>query len=256
MKNFVIDIGNSNIVLGIFENDQLLKKLRLYSDKSGTEQYYKKQIEFLIEIEELNIEEFVCASLSSVVPELTNVILNSIESIFSCRPKIITPYSELGLDFPVKDPGYIGSDLIVNAYAAKSIYKTNCIVCDLGTATTIQLVGADGYFYGYAIAPGLQTSTECVCSKSSQLSILELDHQKNLLGTDTKSALLSGLVKGHAFMLKGFIKRIKRQYSDLKDFKTIATGGLASVIKEDLCEIDEINENLTLEGLNLYCKNS
>jgi type III pantothenate kinase len=254
MKNFVIDIGNSNIVLGIYENDLLLKKLRLYSDKSGTEQYYRKQIEYQIEVEDLDISEFGCAALSSVVPELTDIMVNSIAEVFNCRPKILTPWSELGLKFPVKDPSYIGSDLIVNAYAAKSIYKTNCIICDLGTATTIQLVGKDGYFHGYAIAPGLKTSTECVCSKSSQLSLLELGHQKDVLGTDTKSALLSGLVKGHAFMLKGFIHTVKEKYSKLENFKTIVTGGLSSIIKEDLKEIDVIDENLTLDGLNLFCR--
>lgn len=253
MKNFVIDIGNSNIVLGIYENNLLQKKLRLYSDKSGTQQYYCKQIEYLIDVESLKKDEFGCAALCSVVPELTEVLLKSIEEVFNCRPQLVTHKSNLGLTYPVSDPSYIGTDLIVNAYAARSIYKTNCIILDLGSATTIQLVGKDGYFYGYAIAPGLQTSTECVCSKASQLTILELDHQENVLGTDTKSALLSGLVKGHAFMLQGFINTIKTKYSDLKEFKTIATGGLAAVVKEDLQEIDIIDQNLTLDGLNLYC---
>jgi type III pantothenate kinase len=254
MNNIVIDIGNSSIVIGIYKKEKLQKKLRLYSDKSGTEQYYLKQIKYLIEINQLKTSEFKCAALSSVVPELTNILVHCIESIFDCPVEIVTSDTDLGLKFPVKDFSHIGTDLIVNAFAARNIYKTNCIICDLGTATTIQLVGSDGYFYGYSIAPGLTTSTECICSKASQLSILDLDEKSDLLGTDTRTALLSGLVKGHIFMLKEFITQIKRKYDNLNKFTTIATGGLSSLIGNDLIEIDIIDENLTLDGLNLICE--
>jgi len=254
MNNIVIDIGNSNIVIGIYKNDQLIKKLRLYSDKSGTVEYYKKQIEYLVEVNELNVNTFNYSTLVSVVPELTDPLSDCINGVFNCRPEIITLKTEMGLQFPVVDPSYIGTDLIVNAFAAKNKYKTNCIVCDLGTATTIQLTGADGYFYGYVIAPGLRTSSESMFSKTSQLSILEIECPEAILGTDTKSAILSGLVKGHVFMVKEFINQIKLKYERLIDFKTIATGGLSNILSEGLTEIDIIDDNLTIDGLNLLCK--
>lgn len=254
MNSIVIDIGNSNIVIGIYKNNILKKKLRLYSEKSGTTEYYKKQLGYLIEVNELKADNIQKAVIASVVPELTDILCECINETFNCNTKIITNKTEMEIKFPVEDPSYIGIDLTVNAFAAISKYKTNCIVCDLGTATTIQLIGSDGYFYGYAIAPGLKTSSEGMFSKASQLNTLDIEYQEEVLGTDTRSAILAGVVKGHAFMVREFIHQIKEKYSFLENFKTIATGGLANILEKDLEEIDVIDENLTLDGLNLLCQ--
>ena len=153
----------------------------------------------------------------------------------------------------MENPDFIGADLIVDAFIAKEKYKTNCIICDFGTATTIQLVGADGYFYGTVIAPGIKTSADSLFLKTAQLSKIELQTPKSILGTNTKDSLLSGIIYGSIFMIDGIIRQIKKEFNNLENIKVIATGGLAHLVSEDSEEIEIIDENLTLDGLNLIC---
>ncbi|MCK4956933.1 MAG: type III pantothenate kinase, partial [Candidatus Cloacimonetes bacterium] len=192
--------------------------------------------------------------VASVVPDLLRVFGHLAKKYFDLEAILVNAYVELGLSFPMSDPGFIGADLIVNAFAAKEKYQTNCIVCDFGTATTIQLVGEDGHFYGTVIAPGVITSAANLFSSASMLSNIQLTSPNKILGINTKDALLSGIVTGNTLMVDGIIKRIRTEYKDLGEIKAIATGGMSEMICENSTEIDIIDKTLTLEGLNYICQ--
>ena len=251
--NMVVDIGNTNIVIGFYSNTEYQYSWRINTDKAKTEDEYFSIIKQLADEQDLILSQINKVAISSVVPKITRVFSYLIKKYVKCDIEIVNAYSELGLKFPMKDPGFIGSDLIVNAFSAILKYKTNCIICDFGTATTIQLVGKDGLFFGTIIAPGVITSAKNLFDSTALLSNVQLEKPEHLLGTNTTDALLSGIVTGNSLMLDGFIKAIKNEYKHLGSFKTIATGGIAELICKDSKEIDIIDVNLTLDGLNFIC---
>jgi type III pantothenate kinase len=253
--NFVIDIGNSNIVLGIYCEDELRFHWRIKTAKLETADSYDEKIKTLFSKEQISFNSITRIAISSVVPQLTEVFYDLLEQYFDCPRIIVTASSRLGLTFPVSNPDYIGSDLIVNAYAAWQKYKKNCIICDLGTATTIQLVGKNGFYHGYIIAPGVNISAEALYSLTSQLPEIVLIEPENLLGNTTKDAMMSGIVTGNRLALDGFIREIKKEYQYIGEFSAIATGGIAEVICNNSDEVDEIDNNLLIDGLNLICRN-
>ena len=251
--NMVVDIGNTNIVLGFYTKTELLYIWRLNTDKAKTVDEYFSIIKQLINDRKLELSQIKKVAISSVVPEITEIFSHLISTYIKCDIAIIDAYSDLGLIYPVKNLKFIGSDLVVNAFSAKEKYKTNCIICDLGTATTIQLVGEDGFFYGTIIAPGVITSSKNLFNSTALLSSVQLKRPEHLLGTNTTDALLSGILTGNKLMLNGFINALKDEYKHLGSIKTIATGGIADLIYKDSKEIDIIDKNLTLDGLNFIC---
>ena len=251
--NLAIDIGNTHIVLGIFLNDTLIDSKRIGTDRLKTEDEYYVIIRNLLD----EIEDFTDISkviLSSVVPPVTRVFDHLITKYFQKDCLIVSSQTPLGLKFSMKNPENIGADLLVNAFAAKEIYNKNVVICDLGTATTIQLVGKDGYFYGTVISPGIVTSADSLFNKASLLSNIRLEKPEKILGTNTKDALLSGIIRGHAFCIDGFVDSIKKEFNTLEDIFVVATGGMAEMIAEFSNTINEVNKNLTLTGLNLIAK--
>lgn len=252
--NLVIDIGNTHTVFGIYEDFTLIHSWRLRTDQLRTEDEYFSILKTLADNNKINLNNISACSLSSVVPNLTRSFTHLVKKYFDTDLIIANGYLDLGLKYPVDNPGFIGADLIVNAFAAKEKYHKNCIICDFGTATTIQLIGENGYFYGTIISPGVYTSASKLFEKASQLSNIELSSPKKLLGTNTKDALLSGIVKGNALMIDGFIKEIKEKYKECNNIVSIATGGLSKLIGESSSEIDIIDSTLTLDGLNRICE--
>ncbi len=252
-KNLVADIGNTHIVIGIYHDDKIIHSFRLKTDKLKTEDEYYNLLLGLLQIHGLNIDNITNFAISSVVPNLSRTFNHLAEKYLKCRVINVTAHLDLGLKYPMEDPGFIGADLVVNAFAAKEIYKVPTIVCDFGTATTIQLVGSDGYFFGTVIAPGVITSASQLFSVASKLSNIQLESPNELLGTNTIDALRAGIISGNRFMLDGFIKEIREKYNYLGEIKAIATGGIAEMICKDSKEIDIVDKTLTLDGLNLIC---
>jgi type III pantothenate kinase len=252
--NLVIDIGNTHIVLGIYENYTLLHSWRLRTDQLRTEDEYFSILKTLAQNNKIDLQNIAICSLSSVVPNLTRSFNHLVNKYFKTEIIIADGNLDLGLSFPIKNPEFIGADLIVNAFAAKEKYKKNCIICDFGTATTIQFAGKDGYFFGTIIAPGVSTSASKLFEKASLLSNIELSSPEKLLGTTTKEALLSGIVRGNALMIDGFINEIKNEYKNYTDIISIATGGLSKLIGNSSKEIDIVDPTLTLDGLNRICE--
>jgi len=254
-NNLVIDIGNTHIVMGVCIGDNLVDSRRISTDLSKTEDEYYVIIKNLLS-DIISLDEISNIGLSSVVPSVTRVFDHLIKKYMKRKPIIVTANTDLGLHFSIKNPETIGADLLVNAFAAKEIYKKNAIVCDLGTATTIQLIGKNGKFYGTAIIPGIVTSADSLFKKASLLSDIRLEKPKNILGTNTKDALLTGILRGHAFLLDGFINEIKKDFSQLEDILVIATGGMSPMVYELSSNIDVVDKNLTLHGLNIIANNS
>jgi len=143
--------------------------------------------------------------------------------------------------------------LIVDAFGALEKYRSHCIVCDFGSATTIQLIGADRHFYGTVICPGLQTSAEGLFSKAAQLTGVEFSGDFRVLGTSTREAMLSGIIRGHALMIDGFVSKIREEFSTLNPIKVVATGGIAKLVSRFSELIEVVDETLTLDGLDLVC---
>lgn len=248
-NTLAIDAGNTNVVFAIYQNNQLIHSFSVETKKHNCYDYYA---EIIAEISKYPIQ-IICSAISSVVPEITEQIMHLIEDKFSIKCHYLDHNSSLGLTFDMPDSSHLGSDLVVNAYAAHQKYTENCIICDLGTATTIQLVSSEGVFHGAAILPGIKLSNECLWQKASKLKPIDLEKPESILGKTTKDALLSGILNGHKFVLAGFIAKIKNEYKNLGNFKTIATGGLAKLVCEEMSSIDLTDSHLLLDGLNLFC---
>lgn len=249
----VLDVGNTNVVMGLYHDRQLISKRRIPTDRGQNLAWYLQELVSFCTSIELPLDQLKAVALSSVVPQLTNILSEIFLKHHSLPFINVNAYTELGMTFAVKDPGFIGADLIVNAYAAREKYRANCIICDLGTASTVQLIGVDGFFHGTVIAPGLNTAAENLYRKAAQLKPVDLDQEPPLLGTSTAASLLAGLLRGHSFFLDGYIEAIRQEYHHLGEIKVVATGGLSPVIHRFCRYIDVIEPDLTLNGLNLIC---
>ncbi len=248
----VIDIGNTNIVCGLYRQETLVWTARFKSSKERTaDEYYSLLLPL---VKDCSLDEIRHIAIGSVVPELSRIWLHLFQKYMKAKVYEINAYSPLGLSYLVSDPGFIGADLIANSFGAWKKYQTNCIVIDLGTATTIQVVTSSGLFMGSTIAPGLRTGAAFLFEKAALLSEIELISPKVLLGTNTRDALLSGIVSGHAFKIEAFISQIKSTYKDLTPLKTIMTGGIADLIKPLTPSVDIIDKTLTLDGLFLAAR--
>lgn len=250
----VIDVGNTNIEIGIYSEEEYICSWRLASDVNQTEDEYFAKISTLAEEFGINLKEIKVCCIASVVPELSRVFGHLFNKYLDTKIINVTAYTELGLSFPMPDPGYVGADLIVNAYSALHKYGSNCIICDFGTATTIQLVGTDGFFYGTIIAPGITISSANLFQKASLLTKIQLETPERILGTNTRDALLSGIVKGHSLMVDAFICRIRTEYAKLGEIKVILTGGIANLISQNLEEDTIVDKTLTIDGLFRICQ--
>ncbi len=255
-KYIVIDAGNTNIEIGLYNSNSILNSWRFSTDTTRTEDEYFAVLNSLAESQNISLSSVKVCAIASVVPELTRIFNHLFSKYFTAKIVNVSAYSDLGLKFPTTDPGFIGADLIVNAYASINKYRTNTIVCDFGTATTIQLTGADGFFHGTIIAPGIVISSTHLFQKASLLTKIQLETPQKILGKNTKDALLSGIVKGHCLMCDAFIREIKSEHQELKEIKVIATGGIAHLLSDNMKEIDVFDKTLTIDGLFSIAKKS
>lgn len=245
----MVDIGNSNIVCAIFEQDNLKIRYRFETDATySAEDYFSL---FQQKVHHYAIAQFKYVAMCSVVPKVHDIWREMIMQHSEAKIYDINGLSKLGLRYLIKDPAEVGPDLVANAFGAWKKYSGSTLVVDLGTATTIQLIDSEGLYAGVIIAPGVKTAANHLFEKAAMLKNVVLKAPKQLLGNCTTDALLSGIITGHALMLRGFISEIKVNYSQYGPFKVILTGGLASIIAP-MCAADYVvDQNLTLEGLYL-----
>jgi len=241
-KILVIDVGNTRVVLALFEKGKIIYKNYFLTKIDNI------KMELTRIIPELNING-IC--MASVVPRVGNEIQSICQKSFSIPFVNITSQTDLGLTFLVPHPHYLGADLLVNAFAAIHKYGTSCLIFDLGTATTIQLIGKEGLFFGYNIIPGLKIGMQSLFTNTSLLTEFNISPTKDLLGLDTKNAVLTGVIQSHVFIIKGFIQSIFESYTQIGDITTLVTGGNTSYVLELLPQHVIFDPELTLEGLHL-----
>lgn len=245
----VVDIGNTNITCGIYQNEIMTWFARFFSSANRTADEYYGLLSSLLK--EIPVQSIGQIALASVVPELTRIWQHLFQKYFAAEVWEINALSPLGLTYKVADPSFIGADLVMNAFAAWKKYGSNCIVLDLGTATKVQFITAEGVFEGTAIIPGLKTSADQLFDKAALLAQIEIVAPTALLGTNTRDALLSGIVQGHAFLLESYIQKIKQQYFERKNILTVLTGGISELVKPLVPSVDILDKTLTLDGLYL-----
>ena len=242
----VVDIGNTNIVCAIYEHGKISWSVRLASDRMRpADEYYGLLCSMDKDSRLLGVKY---VALGSVVPELTRIWKHLLAKYLPARVIDINGHSPLGIKYKVADPGFIGADLVANAYGAWKKNRQSAIIIDLGTATTIQVMNSKGIFEGAIIATGLKTGVANLFERAAQLSEFEMETPEVMLGTNTRDAVLSGVMNGHALMLEGFITKLKMQYFDLNPMLTILCGGMADLLKPLVPSADIVDKNLTTDG--------
>lgn len=249
-----IDIGNTNIVIGIIEQDEILFQARIATDKLRTSDQYGVEIRNMLEAFNIRKEDISDCIISSVVPPVFNSVHTGVMKMIGKQPIVVGPGLKTGLNIHMDIPSQVGSDRIVIAVAALAEYEAPLILIDMGTATTIEVVEPDNVYMGGIIFPGVMISLDSLTSRTAQLPGISLDKPKRVIGKNTVDCMRSGMMYGTAAMLDGLIDRIEEELGHSST--VIATGGLAQFITP-LCKHKIIMEKeLLMKGLNiLYKKN-
>jgi len=247
----VVDIGNTNIVVGLFHETDLVVDWRLYTDPRRTDDEYASTLRSLFRdsgIAPGTIEKTV---VSSVVPSLNDTFFRMIEKLTGKAPVHVGPamYSLLPVRVPESAVHEIGTDLVCDAVAAYTRYKSACIVVDFGTALTFTAIGFDGEIRGVAITPGLGTAVTALFRDTAQLPAVPLEIPPSSLGTNTTHSIQSGVVLGYAGLVESLVGRMRADLGT--EAPVIATGGLSHVLEPIVSVFDSTDQGLTLEGLRL-----
>ncbi|MHA6534364.1 type III pantothenate kinase [Paenibacillus sp. BAC0078] len=245
-----VDIGNTNIVLGVYRGRELLHHFRLSTNRQSTADEYGVLIHNLFHMSNVSVKDVEGVIISSVVPPLVQVIVEMCVKYIGKEPLLVGPGIKTGLNLRYENPREVGADRIVNAVAAIEQYKCPLVVVDFGTATTFDCIDAGANYLGGAIVPGLGISTEALYQRASKLPRIELEKPKKVIGRNTVHAMQAGIIFGYAGQVEGIVRRIKLEMN-APVLKVIATGGLAQLIAGETECIDEVNPMLTLEGLRI-----
>ncbi len=250
----VIDVGNTQTVIGVYKGDELLVDWRLSTDISRSGDEFWVILRNLFREAGLSTDMVDGICISSVVPPLQGVLEDICARYFKSEPVVVEPGVKTGLSILYDNPREVGADRIVNAVAGIHLYGCPLILVDFGTATTFDALSANSDYLGGAIVPGITISAEALFQRAAKLHRVELIAPKSVIGRDTSSSIRSGLVYGYAEMVDGMVRRIKEEMEGAP--KVIATGGNAKVIAEHSREIEEVSPLLTLVGLRIiYDKN-
>ena len=246
----VIDVGNTNIVLGVYEGKKLLVNWRMGNDKEKTSDEFGMFVVNLFNYEKLDVNEIEAVIISSVVPPIMYSLEHAIRKYFKVEPIIVGPGIKTGINIKNENPREVGADRIVNAVAAYETYGGPLIIVDFGTATTFCVITSKGEYLGGVICPGIKISAEALFQRAAKLPRIDLAKPENVIGRNTVASMQSGIVYGYVGQVDYIVKRIKAEMKD-ENMKVVATGGLARLIASESGTIDEINGLLTLEGLRI-----
>ena len=252
----VIDIGNSNIVMGTYDGKILMKHWRISTDRQKTGDEYGMLINDLFRYQGVSISDVDDIIISSVVPTIVVPFVKMCERYFKIHPLVVGPGIKTGIKLNYENPRAIGDDRIVNVVGAYELYGGPLIVIDIRTATTFDVVMENGDFYGGVIAPGITASAESLFSSTAKLPRIELVPPKSVIGRNTISCMQSGIIYGYVGQIDAIVNRIRAEMGEGWNAKVIATGGLARMIYKESSTIDKIDHFLTLSGLRvLYERN-
>jgi type III pantothenate kinase len=247
-----IDVGNTNLKLGTFRDDELIANWRLETDTRRMPDEYAALIDWLLARRGLTFQDIAGVSLSSTVPAMVPIVRELVASYVrpNCPLVEVSASGDTGITIAIENPREMGPDRIADALAAARLYRLPAIIIDFGTATTFDAVDRDSRLLGMSLAPGLRTAMDGLFQRAARLSRIELAPPSEVIGRNTVSALRSGWVYGYVGLVEGLVARIKAQLGE--DALVIATGGLAEYVLNETQVADVHDPFLTLKGLRLY----
>jgi type III pantothenate kinase len=244
-----VDIGNTNIGLGIFQEKNLIKNWNIRTETEKTCDEYEIILLNLLSLAGMSAEDIKSVVLSSVVPPLTPVFQELSGSLFKVKPLVVGPGLKTGMAILYENPFEVGADRVVAAVAAFEKYGGPCLVVDFGTATTFDAVSVKGEYLGGAIAPGIQISAQALYLKTAKLPRIEIKKPSKAIGRTTVSSMQSGLYFGYVGLVSNIIDKIKKELGG--QASVISTGGFAAQISHEVNSIDFHEPYLALEGLRI-----
>lgn len=246
----VFDVGNTNIVLGVYRGKELIENWRIATDKDKSSDEYAMVIHQFVHYNGLNIHDVDDVIISSVVPNIMYSLENASRKLFKREPLIVGSGIKTGMNIKYDDPKQVGADRIVNAIAAYEKYGGPLIIVDFGTATTFCAVSEDGEYLGGAISPGIKISSEALFEKAAKLPRVELINPKKVICKNTVSSMQAGIVYGYIGLVENIVRNMKKELKS-SSCKVIATGGLSTLIAGGTDSIDVVDKFLSLDGLNI-----
>lgn len=254
----LVDVGNTNIVIGVYKENECIVSWRISTDTKKTSDEYSIQVMQLLNQYDLNPKEVKGIIISSVVPNIMHSLENMVRKSFDIEPIVVGPGIKTGINIKYDNPKEVGADRIVNAVAANELYTKDLIIIDFGTATTYCALTKEGNYLGGCISPGIKISSDALFERAAKLPRIELEVPKNIICKNTITSMQAGILYGYIGQVEYIVKKTKEEMKSLglgEPF-VIATGGLANTIARQTDVIDEVKGDLTLEGLRIiYEKN-
>lgn len=244
-----IDIGNTEITLGAFEGEELRANWRLATRLHRVSDEYAALLMNLFQHQNIKLKDIKEVAVCCVVPPLLATFMDMCGRYFNVTPLVVGAGAKTGVRIRMDNPREVGADRIVNAAAAHHLYGGPVIITDFGTATTFDVVSREGDYLGGAIAPGIGSAAEALFMRAAMLPRVELVHPRRIIGSNTTSAMQSGIIYGYIGLVEGIVSRIQGELGEKT--AVIATGGYAKLIASETSVIDTVNPNITLIGLKL-----
>jgi type III pantothenate kinase len=242
-----LDIANTNIKIGMFQEEKLQANWRIATSVQRTADEYAVMLLNLLRENGIDVSDITKGAMSCVVPPLLTTFNEMFQKYFNIHPLVVGPGVKTGVRIRMDNPREVGADLIANAAAALHMYKLPVIVVALGTATAFATVSKEGDYLGGVIAPGIGISSEALYTRTAALPRVELARPKSAIGPNTVAAMQSGIIFGYAGLVDGIVTRIQEELGERAT--VVATGGYASIIAQEAKTIDEVNPDLTLIGI-------
>lgn len=250
-----IDVGNTNIVIGCFDENSLAFVSRIQTDKNKMADEYAITFNSILNFHGVNSRQFDGAIISSVVPSITPTLKKALNDLLYCKVMTVSPGTKTGLNIKIENPAILGADLVCGAVRAMRHYPLPCIVVDLGTATKFTVLAKDGELLGVSIMPGVMISLEALCKGAAMLPNIDFSATAPIIGKNTPDSMRSGIIYGTASMIDGMIEKINKEIGE--DATVIATGGVAPQIISYCNSKITVDSDLVLWGLkDIYDKNN
>ncbi len=247
---FAIDAGNTNVTVGLFDGERLVKQFRLTTKTDRTSDEYGVFLGEWLSLQNMTFSDIDSVIIASVVPKIMHSLTSGIVKYFNINPVIVAPGIKTGINISIPNPKELGADRLVDAVAAYEMYGGPVIVIDFGTATTHDLVLDDGTFYAGVTSPGIRLAAAALWGGTAKLPEVEIKKVDTIMGRDTVSSMQAGIYYGYIGQTEYIVNRLKKE-SGLENIKVVATGGLGKLISESTDCIDVYDPELTLHGLRL-----